>query len=82
MLVRSEIMNLLASELNAMSVSLPEVLYDELSFRQDLGLDSLALVEFVARLELAFRVEISDQEWKELATLGLVADYIDHRLSQ
>ena len=72
-------MHLLTAELRAMEV-IPDVLHDELSFREDLGLDSLAIVELVARMELVFRVEISDQEWKELVTLGLVANYLEMRL--
>jgi len=79
---RDEIMNLLASELRAMDVKLPDILHDELSFRHDLGLDSLALAEFVARMEIVFHVQISDQEWKELATLGLALDYVEKRLGK
>jgi acyl carrier protein len=78
---RSEIMDLIVVELSAMRASLPTVVSEDLSFRQDLGLDSLAIVEFVARMELRFRVEIPDPEWKELVTLGLVASYIEGRLS-
>ena len=82
MLSRSEIMDRVTAELRAMGVKLPEDIKDELSFRHDLDLDSLSVVEFVARMELAFRIEVPGQEWKDLTTLGLVADYIEARLDK
>jgi acyl carrier protein len=80
--LRPEIMDLLSAELREMGVNLPDNLHDGLSFRQDLGLDSLAIAEFVARMELVFHVEISDLEWKELATIGLALDYVEKRLGK
>jgi len=80
MFSRLEIIKLMSTELRAMGISLPEVLNDDISFRQDLGLDSLVIIEFVARMELVSRVEVRDQDWKGLTTLGLVADYIEERL--
>jgi acyl carrier protein len=81
-LSRTEILDLLGVELRLMGVALPETLHEGLSFRGDLGLDSLAIVEFVARMELAFRVEVADQEWRALETLGLVTYYIEKRLGK
>ena len=40
-----------------------------------LGLDSLDVVEFVARLEYRFRFVVPDDQWQQLATLDAIAAY-------
>ncbi|MEK4565362.1 acyl carrier protein [Alkalihalobacillus sp. FSL R5-0424] len=49
----------------------------EASFKDDLGADSLDVVELVMELEDEFDIEISDEEAEKIATVGDVISYID-----
>ncbi|MEM4992047.1 acyl carrier protein [Priestia sp. SB1] len=49
----------------------------EASFKDDLGADSLDVVEFIMELEEAFEVEIPDEEAEKLATVGDAVRYLD-----
>ncbi len=46
------------------------------TFKEDLGADSLDIVELVMELEDTFDTEISDEDAEELTTVGKVAVYI------
>lgn len=49
---------------------------EETSFTDDLGADSLDVVELVMELEDAFGKEISDDDAQQLTTVGNVVDFI------
>lgn len=49
----------------------------ESSFRDDLGADSLDVVELVMELEDEFDIEIGDDEAEKLQTVGDVVKYVD-----
>lgn len=51
----------------------------EASFKDDLGADSLDLVELVMELEDEFDIEIADEEAEKIATVGDVINYINSR---
>ncbi len=48
----------------------------ESSFVDDLGADSLDIVELVMALEEAFGVEIPDSEAEKISTVGDVVEYV------
>ncbi len=48
----------------------------EASFKDDLGADSLDVVELVMELEDEFDMEISDDDAEKIATVGDAVDYI------
>ena len=51
----------------------------ESSFIDDLGADSLDIVELIMALEEEFDIEIPDSDAEKVATVGDVVDYIkDH----
>ncbi|MFV9509899.1 acyl carrier protein [Tepidibacillus sp. LV47] len=45
-------------------------------FKEDLGADSLDIVELVMELEDEFELEISDEDAEKISTVGEVVDYI------
>ncbi|WP_270181839.1 acyl carrier protein [Alkalihalobacillus sp. CinArs1] len=49
----------------------------EASFKDDLGADSLDVVELVMELEDEFDMEISDEDAEKIVTVGDVIDYIN-----
>lgn len=49
----------------------------EASFKDDLGADSLDVVELVMELEDEFDLEISDEEAEKISTVGEVVSYIE-----
>jgi acyl carrier protein len=49
---------------------------EEASFEQDLGADSLDLVEVVMDLEDQFGLKIPDDDARELTTVGKAIDYV------
>jgi acyl carrier protein len=48
----------------------------EASFKDDLGADSLDVVELVMELEDEFDLEISDEDAEKITTVGEVVEYI------
>ncbi|MBO8162393.1 MAG: acyl carrier protein [Brevibacillus sp.] len=49
----------------------------EASFKEDLGADSLDVVELVMELEDEFDLEISDEDAEKISTVGEVVSYIE-----
>lgn len=50
------------------------------SFKEDLGADSLDVVELVMQLEDEFEMEISDEDAEKIATVGDAVTYIESHL--
>lgn len=53
----------------------------EASFKDDLGADSLDVVELVMELEDEFGLEISDEDAEKITTVGEVVNYIQQAQS-
>lgn len=53
----------------------------EASFRDDLGADSLDVVELVMELEDEFDMEISDEDAENISTVGSAVSYIESKQS-
>ena len=53
-----------------------EKLTDEASFIEDLGADSLDIVELVMALEEEFKIEIPDEDAEQISNVQSAIDYI------
>ena len=73
MSIQDKVKKIIAEKL---SVDLEE-LVPEASFVDDLGADSLDLVELIMSMVEEFDIEISDADAEKLATVKDVFDYID-----
>lgn len=49
--------------------------------RDDLGLDSMAVIELLYKIEEAFDLQIPDQDLPRLTTVAAVAKYVEQRMT-
>jgi acyl carrier protein len=70
--VEEKITNIVAEKLSVK----PEEVVPEANFVDDLGADSLDLVELIMAMEEAFDMEISDEEAEKLQTVQDAINYI------
>jgi len=54
-------------------------LSDDSNFVEDLGTDSLTIVELIIELEQEFEIEIPDEDAETLHTVGQVVNYINEQ---
>ena len=59
----------------------PGTIEPEHHLRDDLGLDSMAVIELLYKIEETFDLQIPDQDLLGLTTVGAVAHYVQHRLT-
>lgn len=59
----------------------PDELIEDDSLKDDLGADSLELIELCMKIEAEFEMAISEEAFMELTTVGRVAEYLDERLN-
>lgn len=57
----------------------PDEVTPEASFVDDLGADSLDVVELVMGLEEEFDLEIPDEQAESITTVGAAVNYIDEK---
>jgi acyl carrier protein len=60
----------------------PEKVTDTAHFVDDLGADSLDIVELVMAFEEKFKVEIPDEDSQQLVTVGKAVEYLQKRLAE
>ena len=53
----------------------------EMNIVEDLGADSISLMEFTLALEDEFGIEISDEDAEHILTLGQVVDYVSDKIN-
>jgi len=70
----------LRAELHSINVEVPKDLAADAPLDDTAGVDSLDLLEFVARLEFKFGFLVPDEDWEGLTTLATIADYIRTRV--
>lgn len=58
-----------------------ELIKDESQIINDLGADSLDIVELVIAFEDAFEIEIEDVEYQDKTTVGAIVKLVESKLS-
>ena len=59
----------------------PRTIQPDHHLRDDLGLDSMAVIELLYKIEEVFNLQIPDQDLVGLTTVGAVAEYVKERLA-
>ncbi|UCG41867.1 MAG: acyl carrier protein [candidate division WOR-3 bacterium] len=60
----------------------PEKVTDAAHFVDDLGADSLDIVELVMAFEEKFSIEIPDEDSQQLTTVGKAVEYLEKKLAE
>lgn len=55
---------------------------DDARLREDLKLDSLSLLEIGVDVDLAFKLELPDERYKEIDSLPAMVDLVQQRLGE
>jgi acyl carrier protein len=71
-LLTKQVKEIIAKELNVPMSKLT----DSASFQEDLGADSLAIIELIMRIEEAFDLDIPDKEAENLRTVKEAIAYV------
>ena len=50
------------------------------NIQEELGIDSIALMEFIITLEDEFNLNIPDEDVEDIQTMGELVDYLSRRL--
>lgn len=58
----------------------PEDIEDSAAFVDDLGLDSLVLLEISVDIEMQFGLEVPEEELKQLHTVQDAVEFVQHSL--
>ncbi|MFT3749728.1 MAG: acyl carrier protein [Agriterribacter sp.] len=77
---QNEIITQLRTTLYDVKPQISDAIGNADNFRDDWGLDSLELVEFVARIEQSFKILIPDKDLKELYSLNATATYLRNKM--
>ncbi|WP_392543313.1 acyl carrier protein [Oryzobacter telluris] len=75
-MTRSEILATVREELAVAAPDVPADADTAAHFGVDLGVDSLAVLEFVARLEYRYGIAVPDDAWPGLTSMDAVADHL------
>jgi len=75
--IAEEIKNIISESL---SIKIEEIKEDS-KFVDDLGADSLDIVELVMAMETKFNIEIPDEDAQKIKTVGEAIDYVFAKLS-
>lgn len=60
----------------------PTTITESHHLRDDLGLDSVAVIELLFEIEERFKLQIPDQDLPGLSTVGSVSAYVQRRLAE
>ncbi len=71
-----EVKNIVVEQLHVT----PEKVVESASFIEDLGADSLDIVELVMAFEEKFNIEIPDEDSQKLDTVGKAVEYLKTKL--
>lgn len=79
-MTRTDILATVRDELATAAPDVPADADTAAHFGADLGVDSLAVLELVARLEYRYGIAVPDDAWPGLTSIDAVVEHIDGAL--
>lgn len=76
----TEIMAVVREELAVAAPDVPSDADPTAHFGHELGVDSLAVLELVARLEYRYGIAVPDEAWPRLTSLDAVVEHLEQHL--
>lgn len=76
-MTRAEAKDKLVAILQEHFKNAPAEITEELNFKEDLGADSIAMMEVILEMEDAFDIEVADDEVANIQTVGEALDYLE-----
>ncbi len=80
-MTKEEIYNKVVSVISEKTKLASSTLSFETNFQNDLGLNSMRLVESIVEVEEMFDVEIPDRKLPQLTTIGKLVDFLNEKLN-
>jgi NADH dehydrogenase (ubiquinone) 1 alpha/beta subcomplex 1 len=77
---QTEIKRKIISIMRSIKPDIPETFESDAHWRNDLGLDSIHILEWVARIEQEFRIVIPDTQWQNLRSIHAMSEYLQKNL--
>lgn len=77
----NEIVENIKTDLYLVKSTLPKTINEEDHLSKS-GLESLDMIELIARIEYRYQIPIEDVDWKKLHSINLIADYIFKKLNK
>lgn len=81
-MTKEEIFDRIATLIKEQLGKVDLVVTPETSLKDDLGVDSIALTEFIITLEDDFNLEIPDEDVEDMTSMGDMLDYLALRLAK
>lgn len=75
--IRAQVLNVLGRIVPELE---PDTLRGDRAIRDELDVDSMDLLNFVIGLSQAFGIEIPEADYKRIATVDALVEYLDRRL--
>ena len=75
--IRAEVVEIISNRLGVGK----EQITDQTTFQEELGADSLDVVELVMELETEFEITIPDEEAERIRTVGEAIEYIEKEVA-
>lgn len=81
-MTREDLLKRLEEIINVQDPAKALLISEKTSLKDDLGVDSIELMEFVINVEDAFSIGIPDEDVETLMTIGDLIDYLQKKLAK
>lgn len=81
-MTREDLLKRLEEIIKVQDLAKALLISEKTSLKDDLGVDSIELMEFVINVEDAFSISIPDEDVETLMTIGDLIDYLQKKLAK
>ncbi|EHI69006.1 phosphopantetheine-binding protein [Streptococcus ictaluri] len=81
-MTRNDILERIITLISKQKDTIDFTITEDTNLKDDLGVDSIELVEFVINIEDEFNIEIPDEAVDHMVSMGDMLDYLTNRLEK